>query len=242
MWVFSQDLVLKNIRTILRAVPKVPGQTIIPKARAVARGSERDRMSDPRRCKRSFDQTNHVSERKPRPQMPVIRRGGFTRSNPNRHRLEAVAVPIQLSKILAKCFGKTIVGIGSYRRVCIDDLCLLVKAHHMNGARKYDPLNSMADSSVVKTMRPHDTYPIDVREIDILFDDAREMDNGINAGHQVVCDLGIAEIRNDALLVLIRTAQWRDIGASVRIPTKSPRRTDMKSPVDSETMSPTFPI
>ncbi|MCK1266794.1 hypothetical protein IVB44_22405 [Bradyrhizobium sp. 49] len=28
----------------------------------------------------------------------------------------------------------------------------------------------------------------------------------------------------------------------VRIPTKSPRRTDMKSPVDSETMSPTFPI
>jgi hypothetical protein len=30
--------------------------------------------------------------------------------------------------------------------------------------------------------------------------------------------------------------------ARVRIPTKSPRRTDMKSPVDSETMSPTFPI
>jgi hypothetical protein len=29
---------------------------------------------------------------------------------------------------------------------------------------------------------------------------------------------------------------------NVRIPTKSPRRTDMKSPVDSETMSPTFPI
>lgn len=28
----------------------------------------------------------------------------------------------------------------------------------------------------------------------------------------------------------------------MRIPTKSPRRTDMKSPVDSETMSPTFPI
>ncbi|WP_128947998.1 hypothetical protein [Bradyrhizobium nanningense] len=28
----------------------------------------------------------------------------------------------------------------------------------------------------------------------------------------------------------------------LRIPTKSPRRTDMKSPVDSETMSPTFPI
>jgi NitT/TauT family transport system ATP-binding protein len=30
--------------------------------------------------------------------------------------------------------------------------------------------------------------------------------------------------------------------AHLRIPTKSPRRTDMKSPVDSETMSPTFPI
>ena len=30
--------------------------------------------------------------------------------------------------------------------------------------------------------------------------------------------------------------------ARLRIPTKSPRRTDMKSPVDSETMSPTFPI
>ena len=29
---------------------------------------------------------------------------------------------------------------------------------------------------------------------------------------------------------------------NLRIPTKSPRRTDMKSPVDSETMSPTFPI
>ncbi|MCL8489512.1 hypothetical protein, partial [Bradyrhizobium denitrificans] len=29
---------------------------------------------------------------------------------------------------------------------------------------------------------------------------------------------------------------WTD---NVRIPTKSPRRTDMKSPVDSETMSPT---
>ena len=29
---------------------------------------------------------------------------------------------------------------------------------------------------------------------------------------------------------------------SWRMPTKSPRRTDMKSPVDSETMSPTFPI
>ena len=30
--------------------------------------------------------------------------------------------------------------------------------------------------------------------------------------------------------------------AKLRIPTNSPRRTDMKSPVDSETMSPTFPI
>lgn len=28
----------------------------------------------------------------------------------------------------------------------------------------------------------------------------------------------------------------------MRIPTKSPKRTDMKSPVHSETMSPTFPI
>ncbi|WP_247363322.1 MULTISPECIES: hypothetical protein [unclassified Bradyrhizobium] len=33
-----------------------------------------------------------------------------------------------------------------------------------------------------------------------------------------------------------------DDDAQLRIPTKSPRRTDMKSPVDSETMSPTFPI
>ena len=33
-----------------------------------------------------------------------------------------------------------------------------------------------------------------------------------------------------------------DLEAQLRIPTKSPRRTDMKPPVDSETMSPTFPI
>ena len=32
------------------------------------------------------------------------------------------------------------------------------------------------------------------------------------------------------------------LASGLRIPTKSPRRTDMKSPVDSETMSPTFPI
>ncbi|WP_407120259.1 CoA transferase [Bradyrhizobium sp. STM 3561] len=37
-------------------------------------------------------------------------------------------------------------------------------------------------------------------------------------------------------------ADWGARVIKMRIPTKSPRRTDMKSPVDSETMSPTFPI
>ncbi|MGY3235636.1 hypothetical protein ACVMAJ_002526 [Bradyrhizobium sp. USDA 4448] len=37
-------------------------------------------------------------------------------------------------------------------------------------------------------------------------------------------------------------AELADAYGILRIPTKSPRRTDMKSPVDSETMSPTFPI
>ncbi|MET4330719.1 putative ArsR family transcriptional regulator [Bradyrhizobium sp. i1.15.2] len=58
-------------------------------------------------------------------------------------------------------------------------------------------------------------------------------------------DLG-SQAAAAAALGLSRMAVGRQIQALerrlVRIPTKSPRRTDMRSPVDSETMSPTFPI
>jgi len=46
---------------------------------------------------------------------------------------------------------------------------------------------------------------------------------------------GIRDLSDPAYSTLARSL-------SLRIPTKSPRRTDMKSPGDSETMSPTFPI
>lgn len=66
-------------------------------------------------------------------------------------------------------------------------------------------------------------------------DDARDIDRELTAYRLSTRHYTVTGKEDDANAAKV-------VEASLRIPTKSPRRTDMKSPVDSETMSPTFPI